>query len=69
MYPNPAIDVITVKGSLIAGQLIAIYNQQGQIVYLYLTASDGNQEIYVAGLTSGMYLLKVGNEVVTLVKE
>ena len=69
VYPNPAIDVITLKGNLKAGQLIAIYNQQGQIVYLYLTASDGNQEIYVAGLSSGMYLLKVGNEVVTLVKE
>lgn len=69
VYPNPAIDVITLKGNLIAGQLIAIHNQQGQVVYLYLTTSEGNQEISVAGLSSGIYLLKVGNEVVTLVKE
>ncbi|MEN9948501.1 MAG: hypothetical protein RL106_1324, partial [Bacteroidota bacterium] len=68
VYPNPSIDVITVKGSLIAGQLIAIYNQQGQIVHLHLTTSEGNQVISVAGLSSGMYFLKVGNEVVTFVK-
>jgi hypothetical protein len=69
VYPNPAIDVITLKGNLDAGQLIAIFNQQGQIVHLHLTTSEGNQEISVAGLSSGMYFLKVGNEVVTLVKE
>ncbi len=69
VYPNPSIDVITVKGNFVAGQLIAIYNQQGQVVHSHLLTSEGNQEISVAGLSSGMYFLKVGNEVLTLVKE
>ncbi len=69
VYPNPSIDVITVKGNFVAGQLIAIYNQQGQVVHSHLLTSEGNQEISVAGLSSGMYFLKVGKEVVTLVKE
>lgn len=69
VYPNPAVDVITLKGNLVVGQLIAIYNQKGQIVHSHLLTSLGNQEISVAGLSSGMYFLKVGNEVVTLVKE
>lgn len=69
VYPNPAVDVITLKGNLVVGQLIAIYNQKGQIVHSHLLTSVGNQEISVAGLSSGMYFLKVGNEVLTLVKE
>ena len=69
VYPNPAIDVITVKGELAVRQLIFIFNQEGQIVHSHLLTSEGNQEISVAGLSSGMYFLKVGNQVVTLVKE
>ena len=69
VYPNPAVDVITVKGNCVVGQTISIYNQQGQIVQLYTITSPGNQEISVAGLSSGVYFLKVGNQLVTVVKE
>jgi hypothetical protein len=69
VYPNPAIDVITVKGNWLVGQTTSIYNQQGQIVQSYTITSPGNQEISVAGLSSGVYFLKVGNQLVTVVKE
>jgi hypothetical protein len=69
VYPNPAIDVITVKGNWDVGQSISIYNQRGQIVQASILTSQGNQVISVAGLSSGVYFLKVGNQLVTVVKE
>jgi uncharacterized delta-60 repeat protein len=69
VYPNPAIDVITLKGNWVVGQSILMYNQQGQIVQSHTITSPGNQEISVSGLSSGVYFLKVGNQLVTMVKE
>jgi hypothetical protein len=56
IFPNPTTGNITIKG--IAQPTIAIYNLMGQRVVL----SQGNNEVSLAQLPSGMYLVQVFNK-------
>ena len=59
VYPNPASDIITVKGVEINAN-ISVMNMIGQEV-ISATATDENMEINVASLITGVYFIKVGN--------
>ena len=56
VFPNPASDVVYIKGISADGEKIRIYNLQGQVV-LEKFIQD-NEAIDVSGLTSGAYLLQ-----------
>ena len=53
LYPNPASDIVRVEG--ITAAEVQVYNALGQMVK---TVRDSN-EISVAGLSEGVYLLRI----------
>lgn len=60
VYPNPAIDQITIGGH---NQLIEIYNSLGACVRK-ITTEEINPTISISNLPSGIYFVKSGDEVV-----
>ncbi len=70
LYPNPANDHVVVKGNSVQiGQMIQIFDQQGKCVQSQIITTNGSQTLSIDTLASGVYLVKVGQEVSTLVKE
>ncbi|MDR0812129.1 MAG: T9SS type A sorting domain-containing protein, partial [Paludibacter sp.] len=59
LYPNPAVENIAVEG-LAGGETISVSDLNGKVVARYI-AGRGTQNISVADLSSGVYLLTVGN--------
>jgi hypothetical protein len=70
IYPNPATDIVTIDG-IQAGETVTITDLQGRIVGALRATPlhNGGQTINVSGLPSGVYLVRVGNNVGKLVKE
>jgi hypothetical protein len=70
LYPNPANDHVVVKGNSVQiGQMIQIFDQQGKCVQSQIITTKDKQTLSIDMLASGVYLVKVGEEVSTLVKE
>lgn len=64
--PNPVRDMITLSG-LVAGEMLQIISLQGTV--MYQTQSSGeNMVIDMRNFTSGVYLLKTGNDVTKILK-
>jgi len=71
IYPNPAIDNITVENtSLIEGEneMVFIFNLQGQLL-LQQTMLQTKVNIDISSLTGGMYLVEVKSEKGVLMKK
>jgi hypothetical protein len=54
MYPNPATNVITVKGEFEADESVTIYNMLGQVVANKVINSN-EESIDISQLASGVY--------------
>lgn len=61
VYPNPAINTITIEGMKGEGQLI---NALGLVI-----ATVNNGQIDVKELQAGVYLIRCGNETIKFVKK
>jgi len=59
VYPNPAIDQLTVSG-LQSGETISVYNVSGQQL-LVRKATSETEQFAVGHLPAGIYLVKTGN--------
>jgi hypothetical protein len=68
IYPNPATDIVTIDG-INANETVIITDLSGRIVGRALPLHNGWQTINVSGLPSGVYLVRVGNNIGKLVKE
>jgi len=67
VFPNPAIDKITIQSPSELG-LIIIYNSIGEIIYKqYLNAKE--QQIDLCKQSSGIYFLQVQNSFMRIIKE
>jgi len=64
VYPNPAKDNFRVDVK--AGTVVNVYNVTGQLMLSKVT-STLNETIDISGLTSGLYLVKAGNQAQRLV--
>ena len=69
VYPNPTVDDITVAGSLIeAGATISVIDGNGKVWLRKTIESDGQETIGVSQMPQGMYIVKVGDKVVSFIK-
>ena len=66
VYPNPAVETITVNG-LQDNQTIRIYDLQGRLISA-TPSQAGQTTVNVSNLQHGSYLLQVGAEVVKVIK-
>ncbi|MDR3218071.1 MAG: T9SS type A sorting domain-containing protein [Dysgonamonadaceae bacterium] len=67
-YPNPTQNVLTVESAAInAGEKIEIYNSSGFLVWKY-TAEKHKTTLNLSALPEGIYILKINNERVKIVK-
>ncbi len=70
LYPNPANDHVVVKvNSAQIGETIQIHDQQGRCVQSQTITTNGTQTLSIGTLASGVYMVRVGKEVSTLLKE
>ena len=61
IFPNPANGIISIDTSVIGGDLVEIYNDQGLLIkHLYMSLSDG--KIDFSDLNTGMYLIRYINK-------
>jgi uncharacterized protein YxjI len=68
-YPNPAQNLLTVKGSRIqAGDLLEIYDMNGQLISQHITGKQGIT-IDVSAFMEGIYILKINGERVKVFKK
>jgi hypothetical protein len=69
VYPNPAVDDITVAGSLIeTGATISVIDGNGKEWLRKTIETDGSETIRVSQMPQGMYIVKVGDKVVSFIK-
>ena len=66
VYPNPAVNMITVSGIEGDGQAY-LYDMRGSLVATYRV--NGETRIDLSRLNSGVYMLRVADSVVKIVKE
>jgi hypothetical protein len=67
-YPNPTHGKITVESAAVnAGDMIDIYNLNGTLVRKY-TAEKGKTTLDMSSLPAGIYIVKINNERVKVVK-
>lgn len=67
--PNPTHDcTIITNGSWISGDAIIISNIQGHVVWTGIVTECGYSELDLGRLDNGIYMVKIGNEVVKVVK-
>ncbi len=70
LYPNPANDHVVVKvNSAQIGETIQILDQQGRCVQSQTITTNGTHTLSIGTLASGVYMVRVGKEVSTLLKE
>lgn len=56
VYPNPARDILTIKKPATACKIsMALYNNQGQLIFTGKTLNDGLNEIKLSPLSRGIY--------------
>ncbi len=59
IYPNPNDGVFTIR--LTEGKTVLIYNVSGQVVRTVEAGAEGDKEIKIEGLSSGVYLIRTEN--------
>ncbi|MCQ2229381.1 MAG: T9SS type A sorting domain-containing protein [Bacteroidales bacterium] len=62
-YPNPTADRIHISG-MQEGQQVRLFTSDGR-----LTVVGTSSDIDLSGMSSGVYLLQVGKEVVKVIKK
>ena len=67
VYPNPVSDVLTIEIDHSKEQMLEIYSLTGALL-LREEISSKNRSIVVSSLKEGVYVLKIGNEIVKLIK-
>lgn len=72
LFPNPATDLVTVKGDLVSLSTFKLLNAMGQDIRMNVTSykqGDGTLVLDISSLRSGVYLVKNGSKVYSLVKQ
>jgi len=67
IYPNPAVDMVTVSSKFLIGKEIHIYNLLGILVWQDI-ATDYNFDIDISSLTRNVYILRIEEETLMFVK-
>ncbi len=62
VYPNPSAGKFTIEAPLDAGQVLAIFNLNGQQVFTQEILNSGFNQCLETNLTPGLYLLKLINK-------
>ncbi len=60
VYPNPAVDVLFVKG-LTSSTRVAVYNLAGLAQSVPITLLDDGLQLNVSALPQGLYLIQIDN--------
>ncbi len=69
VYPNPTVEDITVAGSLIeTGATISVIDGNGKEWLRKTVETDGCETVNVSQMPQGMYIVKVGDKVVSFIK-
>ena len=69
VFPNPTVDDITVAGSLIeTGATISVIDGNGKEWLRKTVETDGKETVKVSQMPQGMYIVKVGDKVVSFIK-
>ena len=72
IFPNPATDLLTIKGDLVSLSTFELLNPMGQNVRLNVHSykqDDGSMVLDVSVLKSGVYLVKNGAKVYSFIKQ
>lgn len=72
IFPNPATDLLTIKGDLVLLSTFELLNPMGQNVRLNVHSykqDDGSMVLDVSTLKAGVYLVKNGAEVYSFIKQ
>jgi subtilisin-like proprotein convertase family protein len=72
IFPNPATDLVTLKGDLVSLSTFKLLNAIGQDVRVNVTSykqGDGTLVLDISTLRSGVYLIQNGTKVYSLVKQ
>jgi subtilisin-like proprotein convertase family protein len=72
IFPNPATDLVTLKGDLVSLSTFKLLNSLGQDIRLNVTSykqGDGTLVLDISSLRSGIYLIKNGSKVNSLIKQ
>lgn len=67
LYPNPAVESVNLSG-VPTDAIITIFNMSGSVVS-NMKANDNVLSINVANYKSGIYFIKINNEVVKFIKK
>jgi subtilisin-like proprotein convertase family protein len=72
IFPNPATNLVTIKGDLVSLSTFQLMNAMGQDIRLHVTSwkqPDGTLVMDVSSLRAGVYVIKNGSKVYSLVKQ
>jgi len=69
VYPNPVTNVLTIKSDNILPCNIALYDIQGRQIKATMEYTENEIRVDMSKLSAGVYILKVGNETVRVLKE
>nr|WP_294860700.1 PKD domain-containing protein [uncultured Fluviicola sp.] len=72
LFPNPATDLVTVKGDLVSLSTFKLLNAMGQDIRMNVTSykqGDGTLVLDISSLKSGVYMVKNGSKVYSLIKQ
>lgn len=72
IFPNPATDLVTLRGDIVSLTTFKLLNAVGQDVRLHVNSykqGDGSLVLDISSLRSGVYVIKNGSKVYSLVKQ
>ncbi|MDF3028954.1 MAG: hypothetical protein K0S23_3261 [Fluviicola sp.] len=72
IFPNPATDLVTLKGDLVSLSTFKLLNAMGQDIRLNVSSykqGDGTLVLDISSLRSGVYIIRNGSKVYSLVKQ
>jgi hypothetical protein len=71
IFPNPATDLVTLKGDIVSLSTFKLLNAMGQDVRMNVSSykqGDGTLVLDISSLRSGVYMVKNGSKVYSLIK-
>ena len=69
VYPNPVVNSIVVEGDNVkAGNTITIIDNDGKVRIAKEISGEGSEEVNVSALQQGIYVVKVGEETISIIK-
>jgi len=72
IFPNPATDLVTLKGDIVSLSTFKLMNAMGQDIRTNVSSykqGDGTLVLDISSLRSGVYMVKNGSKVYSLVKQ